>query len=446
VPDFESNTTMAILEITADTTGEATRIVRTGMFVIAAFFGILVLWGTFVPISGAIIANGIVRIDTKRKTVQHLEGGVVKEILVHEGDFVKEGQPLVVIEDSGVRSLLNILSDQLSLYRAREARLLAEKRFANAVEFPKELIDSKDAKVREMVGNEQVLFAAKKKRLNEETAAIKAQIVHIKQQEVSINSQVEAASESIRYKEERVRSGELLNAKQFIQKNEFLLLKEGLAEKRESLGQLKAQLALSRQQQAELESRIVALRNEYDRSADEELKVARSAIYELHEKIGPAELTAERFRVVAPISGQVIDLKVTTVGGVVKPGDVLMDVVPQDQDLIIEARVRTSDKDNVHVGQSTDIGLTAFKGAPHVSGVVDYVSGDALEDNSSPTREPFYLTHIRVDGSQLKKMPEILLVPGMPVTAFMQTKPRTFVELLLKPIIDAANRGLRQDI
>jgi HlyD family secretion protein/epimerase transport system membrane fusion protein len=257
---------------------------------------------------------------------------------------------------------------------------------------------------------------------------------------------MEAASESIRYKEERVKAGEQLSAKQFIQKNEFLLLKEDLAEKRESLGQLKAQLAMSRQQQAELESRIIALRNEYDRSADEELKLARSAIYELHEKIGPAELTAERFRVVAPIAGQVIDLKVTTVGGVVKPGEALMDVVPEDQDLIIEAKVKTKDKDNVHVGQNADIALIAFKGMPHINGVVDYVSGDALEDSNSPNREPFYLTHIRVDDSQLKKMPEILLVPGMPVSAFLQTQPRTFVEILMKPVIDAASRGLRQDI
>lgn len=436
---------MAILEISTDTTGEATRIVRAGVFVIAVFFGILGLWGAVAPISGAIIAEGVVRIDSKRKTVQHLEGGVVREILVHEGDFVKAGQPLVVIEDSEVRSLLNILSDQLSTHLAREARLLAEKKFANVIEFPKELIESKDAKVQEILKNELALFAAKKKRLNEETAAIVAQIVHIKQQEISINSEVDAASESIRYKEERVKAGEVLSAKQFIQKNEFLQLKEGLAEKRESLAQLKAQLAVSRQQQAELESRVIALRNDYDRGAEDELKQIKSVIYELHEKIGPAELTAERFRVVAPIAGQVIDLKVTTVGGVVKPGEALMDVVPQDQDLIIEARVKTKDKDNVHVGQKADIGLLAFKGAPHVNGVVDYVSGDALEDHISPGREPFYLTHIRVDASQLKKMPEISLAPGMPVTAFLQTQPRTFVEILLKPLIDATNRGLRQD-
>ncbi|MGZ8971888.1 HlyD family type I secretion periplasmic adaptor subunit [Methylomagnum sp.] len=435
-----------MLEITVDDTGEATRIVRVGVFVIAAFFGIFVLWGSFVPINGAIIAEGVVRIDTKRKTVQHLEGGVVKEILVHEGDFVTAGQPLVVIEDSDVRSLLNIFNSQLSMYLAREARLLAEKKFADAIEFPKELVESKDAKVQEMLRNEQILFIAKKKRLNEEIAAIRTQIVHVKQQEASINLEMEAANETIRYKEERVKAGETLSAKQFIQKNEFLLLKEGLAEKRESLGQLKAQLAVSRQQQVELESRILMLRNDYDKNTDEELKQARSAIYELQEKIGPAELTTGRFRVVAPIAGQVIDLRVTTVGGVVRSGDPLMDVVPQHQDLIIEAKVKTKDKDNVHVGQNADIGLTAFKGAPHINGIVNYVSGDALEDNTSPGRELFYLTHIRVDESALKKVPGIVLAPGMPVTAFLQTQSRTFVEFLLKPIIDAAGRGLRQDI
>jgi epimerase transport system membrane fusion protein len=436
---------MALLEIPADATGEATRIVRGGVLLILAFFGALLIWGAWAPISGAIVAEGAVKIDTKRKTVQHREGGIVKEILVHEGDFVEQGQPLLILEDSEVRSALNIFTDQLNAQLVKEARLLAEKKFANTVEFPPELAQSPDPKIREMLRNEQALFLAKKKGMDEEIAVIRTQIGQARQEELSILAEIEAASENIRYKEERVKSGELLSAKQFIQKNEFLQLKEGLAEKREALAELKAALAVSRQRQAELELRIVNLRNEHAKAAGDELKEAKKAIFELQEKIRPAELTAQRFRVVAPTSGQVIDLKVTTVGGVVGAGESLMDLVPKQQDLMVEAKVLTQYKASVYVGQRADVQLLAFKGMPHVDGSVVYVSGDALEEKNRPDIPAYYLTHIRLSGDSLQRLRDVTLVPGMPVTAYMQTRSRTFLELLVKPLADAADRGLRQD-
>lgn len=436
---------MAILEISADVTGEATRIVKAGVVVILAFFGALVAWGAWAPISGAIVAEGSVKIDTKRKTVQHREGGIVKEILVHEGDFVEKGQPLLILEDAEVRSALNIFTDQLNAQLAREARLLAEKKFTNTVEFPPELARSKDPKISELLRNELALFLAKKKGIDEEVAAIRTQIGQSKHEELSILAEIEAANENISYKEERVKSGEVLSAKQFIQKNEFLQLKEGLAEKREALAELKAHLAASRQHQAELEGRIVNLRNEYAKTAGDELKETKKAIFELQEKIRPAELTAQRFRVVAPTAGQVIDLKVTTVGGVVGAGDPLMDLVPVQQDLMVEAKVLTKYKASVYIGQRADVQLLAFKGLPHVDGSVVYVSGDALEDKANPSAPAYYLTHVRLNEESLRRLRDVTLVPGMPVTAYMQTRSRTFLEILVKPLTDAADRGLRQD-
>ena len=436
---------MALLEISADPTGEATRVVRSGVLVIVLFFGALFTWGAVAPISGAIVANGIIKIDTKRKTVQHREGGIVKAILVREGDFVTEGQPLLLLEDSDVRSSLNIFKDQLHAQQVREARLLAERKFADAVAFPSSLSRSGDSKIGELLRNEQTLFAAKKKSLDEQIVTIRAEIAEAKQEEISRTAEIEAAEENIRYKEERVKSGELLSAKQYIQRNEFLQLKEGLAERRQFLAQLKADLSSTRQRQSELELRIANLRNEYARAAEDELKEAKKLIFELEEKIRPAELTAARFKVLAPISGQVIDLKVSTVGGVVAPGEPLMDVVPQQQDLMVEAKVLTKDKANVYVGQAADVQLLAFKLAPHVDGSVVYVSGDALEDRLHPGSPDYYLIHIKIDESGLKRLSQVKLAPGMPVVAYMQTRSRTFLELMLRPLTDAAHRGLRQD-
>jgi epimerase transport system membrane fusion protein len=434
-----------MLSITFDESGEATRIVRVGMFIVVVFIGGFLAWSSWAPISGAVVAEGIVKVDSKRKTIQHLEGGVVKEILIHEGQYVEEGQTLVVVQDAEVRSKLIILKDQLNAELAKEARLLAEKKFADAIEFPRELADSQDIKVMTMLDNEKALFLVKRKSIDEEMAIIRNEIGHARQEEASIRAQIEAAGENIRYKQERVAAGEALSAKQYLEKNEFLQLKEALAEKRENLSQMQAQLASVRQSQGELDLRIISLRNEYTKKADDELKDAKKTIYELQEKIRPAELNLDRFRVVAPISGQVIDLKVSTIGGVVRPGDPLMDLVPKQQELITEVKVKNKDIVKVHVNQRADLQLLAYnsRSVPHIDGTVTYVSGDALEDKANGAMPYYYLAHIRVDGKALEHLPDIQLAPGMPITAFIQTKPRTFLDMLIKPFEDAVARGLR---
>jgi epimerase transport system membrane fusion protein len=437
---------MSMFSITLDESGESTRIVRAGMFVVIVFLGGFLAWSFWAPISGAVIAEGVIKVDTKRKTIQHLEGGIVKEILVREGQYVEEGQTLVVLEDAEVRSKLIILKDQFNAELAKEARLLAEKEFAEAIKFPADLVNSTDSKVLEMLDNEKALFLAKRKSIDEEITIIRNEIGHARQEEASIRSQIEAAGESIRYKQERVAAGEALSAKQYLEKNQFLQLKEELADKREALNEMQAQLASVRQRQGELDLRVINLRNEYTKKADDELKDAKKTIYELQEKIRPAELSLDRFHIAAPIAGQVIDLKVSTVGGVVRPGDPLMDVVPKEHELITEVKVKNKDIAKVHVNQRADLQLLAYnsRAVPHIDGTVIYVSEDALEDKNNSATPYYYLAHIRVDGKALEHLPDVRLAPGMPVTAFIQTKPMTFLDMLIKPFEDSLARGLRR--
>ncbi len=443
---------MTMLSIPTDPTGEATQVVRRGVFIILFFFGGISLWSAVAPISGAVIAEGSVKVETQRKTIQHLEGGLVKSILVHEGDYVKEGQALLVLEDAQVLSNLNVLKDQRNAELAREARLLAEKVMAAEVKFPGELLSPQTDKKTALLHNERALFQARKKRMEEEVTVIRDELRNARLGEAATLSEIEAAQESIRYKEERVAAGARLSEKQYIQKEQFLLMKEGLADKRESLGQLKATLAANRQQQSELELRIINLHNEYIKNADEELKDVKRTIFELEEKIRPAELSLNRSQIAAPIAGQVIDLKVTTLGGVVQAGAPLMDLVPDQKSLILEVRVKTSDVDKIYVGQKADVQLLAYniRHIPHIDGQVSYISGDMLRDpqaSSNGKLSEFYLAHIRVDESALAAMqaryPEIFLTPGMPVTGFIQTESRTFFDILIKPFRDSVSRGLR---
>jgi HlyD family secretion protein/epimerase transport system membrane fusion protein len=434
-------------EIAFDETGEATRIVRAGMFIIIVFVGGFIAWSFWAPISGAVVATGIVKIEDKRKTLQHLEGGIIKEILVREGDYVAEGQPLLVLEDAEVRANLTILTDQLNALLAKETRLQAEQKFADKVVFPPDLAASADLKIRETLANEKELFLVKKRSVDEEIAIVRAQIAHSKQGEASYDAQIAQTRESLRYKEERVAMGETLSAKQFVDKSHFMEWKEALADMRVSLSEIEARRASSRQQQAALEERIITLRNEYTRIADDELKEAKQQIFELQQKIQPAKLAVDRFRVVAPSDGQVIGLKVSTVGGVVRPGEALMDLVPKERELLMEVRVMTKDIELVHVEQRADIQLLAYntRSVPHIGGKVVYVSGDALEDPSNAASPYYFLAHLRADADALDQLPDVSLAPGMPVTAFIQTKSKTFFDMIFKTFEESVSRGLRQE-
>lgn len=438
---------MSLFGIAYDETGEATRIVRAGMFVIIVCIGGAALWSVIAPISGAVVASGIIKVDTKRKTVQHISGGTVKEILVREGQYVEAKQPLVILNDAQALSELNILKDQLNVQLAREARLLAEKNFANSVEFPPELARSEDGKVREILAAEKALFHAKKKSIDEEIVIIRHEIEDARLEATSIQSQIELSGESIRYTEERVAAGEVLNSRQFIERDQFLQLKESLADKRQALNALKASFSATRQRQAELDLRIITLRNEFTKAADDALKDTRGTIFELQQKIRPAELALNGHRILAPIAGQVIDLKVTTIGGVVQAGQALMDIVPKEQELLMEVKVKTTDIDQVHVGQASDIHLLPYNArtVPHVRGKVVYLSGDALESTNDQSMPYYYLAHIRAEDNALDALPDVDLAPGMPVDAYIQTKSKTFFDMMLKPFKDAVSKGLRQE-
>jgi len=435
-----------MFRIEYDETGESTRIVKSGMYFLVFFVLGFLAWAFLAPISGAVVADGVTKVDTKRKTIQHLEGGVVKNILVHEGDYVAEGQVLLIIEDAEVKSNLTILIDQLISERAKAARLMAEKTFASSVKFPEDLLASKDPEVKEILKHENAIFMASKKSLDDEISVVRQEIADAKSQEHSIHEQISASRDSIRFKQERVNAGEALSARQFMEKNQFLQLKEEMAAAQQGLASLESTLASLRQQQSELELRIIGSRNEYAQKADNDLKEASKLIYELKEKINPAAKSLERFQVKAPISGQVIDLKVTTVGGVITAGQELMDIVPKQHELIIEVEIQNKDIAKVFVGQKADVQLNAYstRSVPHIIGHVLYVSDDALEKVNTPGQY-YYLSHIRVDEGELAKVPEVHLTPGMPVTAFIQTKSRTFVDMLIKPFETSVSRGLRRE-
>ncbi|MCF7970359.1 MAG: HlyD family type I secretion periplasmic adaptor subunit [Methylococcaceae bacterium] len=433
--------------IAVDSSGESTAIIRSGIFLGVLLFSGFLLWGLTAPISGAVITNGIIKIDFNRKKIQHFEGGIIKEINVREGSFVKKGDPLVVLEDIHSSSQVNILNDRLHAAMAKEARLLAQKKNATKIVFPQELIDNVDAKVKSLLQNEIELFNSKRKSNLDQIDLLRHQIDQTKQQISGLERESEAIKASIGYIKKKLVASVNLQKKGYGEQSQIWDQEGLLAGKRERLGASQAEISVASAKITETQLRIITQENTYTQEADDQLKDLQKELLEVQELLRPAQYAFERSVVVAPLDGQVINLQVNTIGGVVRPSADLMEIIPKKNELIIEAKVSTHDIDNVHVDQQAHIQLSAYNSrtTPLVEGVVTYIAGDVTEETSKPG-EFYYLCYIQGTANSLSQLPEnIVLYPGMPITAFIQTRARTFIDFILEPIVDNMRRALRED-
>lgn len=422
------------------------RIARKGMLVCIVFVGGFLTWASLAPLGSAVVAPGVVKIWTNRKTIQHLDGGIVRVIYVSDGSIVKQGDPLILLEDTTTSAALNILTDQRDTLAVQEQRLLAERGMLERFSLPEELAVRKDPRIATLYQSEWSLFEARRNNLNEQIKLLREGITQARAAVTSSRAEIEAIQEGLGYTGDLVKTTEAMAQKGFAERTLLLQKKEALAEKKEQLHSQMANLADLQKQIADQELRIIALRNSYMEAAETERKKTREQIVEIEERLRPARSAQQRSILTAPISGQVMALKVTTIGGVIRPGDPLLDIVPQNNELVVEVKVGNQDIDNVHIGQNADVQLNAFnqRTTPLVDGQVTYVAGDAQEDPGKPGLL-YFMSHIRLNQTQLAHMADIALSPGMPVTAFIKTRTRTFLDYLLSPLTDGWRRAFREE-
>lgn len=437
-----------LFAISVDESGESTRIVRWAMFVIVVLFGGMVAWGATAPISGAVVASGFAKVDTNRKSVQHFEGGIIREILVREGEMVETGQPLILLEDTDRSAEINILNDTFNAHLAKEARLMAEISQAEAVEFPAVLDEEGNENARQQMANEVALFNAKRKTLLDQIELIEDEIRHAENAVEKLKGQISAGQRSHDIVRQQLRAAEQLVKTGAIDRNSILELKRKVSEQSEGNWERQADLARAEQDVASLKLRIVNLRNDYSKNAEDELKETRQQLLETRERIRPVADSLQRKTIRAPLGGQVINLQANTVGGVVQPGEVIAEIVPAARDLVFEVRIRPSDADSVYTGQAVKVELSAFsrRSTPMIDGQLTYVSGDALVDQDGGNQELFYLAHVESPPAALEILGDKQLTPGMPVVAFVQTDPRTFFDYVISPLTGALRRSLVEDI
>jgi HlyD family type I secretion membrane fusion protein len=424
------------------------RIGRIGLIVIAVFFGGFGLWSLLAPLSGAVIVPGFVKVVSERKTVQHLEGGIVKEILVRNGDRVARGQPLVALQEVQVSAAVEVLRQQLDSDLAKAARLAAEARRLPAIEFPAALLARRtEPKVAAALRSEQAQFDARRSLIESQVSLLRSQLKQIEEEVKGLTSQVKSAEEYIAYTREELKMNEDLHAKQFVAYARLLGFKRSLAEKEEKRGEYLSLIAQGGQKKSEIEIRIVTLYHNYVREATDLLKETEKNVADLRERLRPVEDALTRLMIVAPITGEVVGLRVFTTGGVIAPREPLMDIVPFDAPLVMEGKVQVQDIAHVKVGGAAEVQLSAYKRrtTPMVAGKVAYVSADRLTDNTSAGAVPYYVVQVEVDKAELAKLgSDVQLAAGMPVEAFIKTRERPAIEYLLEPVTDTLRRAFRE--
>ena len=442
---------------------EGRRIARLGVWLIALFFGSTGLWLFLAPLSGAVISPGVVKVANERKTVQHLEGGIVKEILVKNGDRVAKGQPLILMAEVQTTAVVELLRQQLDAELAKHARLSAEAGRAGAIAFPPALLArAAEPKVAAALRTEKAQFDARKRLMDSQVSLLRTQAKQVEEEIRGLSSQVKSADEFISLTNEELKMNEALYRKNFVAYPRILQLKRDLAQKEENRGEYLSLIAQGKQKSSEIEIRVATMMDSYVREATDLLKESERLIADLREKLRPAEDALQRLSIDAPIAGEVVGLKVFTTGGVIAPREPLMDIVPIGAPLVVEGRVQVQDISQVKVGGKAEVQLTAYKQrtTPMVDGVVTYVSADSLTESApgappapspGPGGNAYYVVQAKIDAGEIAKLgkdvrvgEEIKLEPGMPVTIFIKTRERAAIMYLLEPFTDTLRKAFRE--
>jgi membrane fusion protein, type I secretion system len=415
---------------------------RWALIPLAAAAALLVLWTVAAPLSGAIIAAGKLKVELNRKTVQHQEGGIIRSILVRDGELVRAGQPLIVVGDVRNDAELSMLRDQLLAERIRNARASAEAALATTFQAPADLSDA--AAASEHLARESALFQARRRTLDEHIASLEAQTRDARAQAAALTNQIETTAASAKLAAEELEINEKLVRQGFVQRARLLELQRAESDYRSRLSEAQSDLALAQQRSGEVQARIAQARNQYQQLATDEARESAARIRELEERVRPSQDQAERQFVRAPVDGRVMALRVSSVGEVIGPRDALLDIVPTQEKLVVEARIRPQDIDHVRESSAAEVRLTAFdaRTTPLLPGTVVFVSPDRI--TSQETGESWFVATVEVDAAALKDHPSMRLQAGMPAELFVKTPERTLFQYLAKPLNAFASHAMRE--
>ena len=421
-----------------------------GIATVLVVFGGFGLWAALAPLSSAAIGTGTISVENYRKTVQHLEGGIVNEIKVRDGDLVTKGQVLLVLDDTRPMAELEALRGQLFGLLAREARLVAQRDGQPRAVFPKELTSQRDEpRAADAMRVQARTFAVRKQAHDGEAMLYQRQIGQLRAKAVGLAAQKKSREQLVAsFESERV-DFEALMKKGYAERQRVRDMERNVAQSEGQRGSLIADLAATELQISETQLKILQLGNELQREVAMELAEVQTELSTVREKLRSLQDMVERTVVRAPDAGMVLGLAVHTLGAVIRPGDRLLDIVPQDEKLIVEAQLSPQDIDTVRIGQVAEVRFTAFKRSdlPRIDGKLISVSADRLVDERDGQKVPYYLARVEIlpEGMQSLSKAKLALLPGMPAEVLINTGDRTMLQYLLAPLSNTMARSFRQD-
>ncbi len=418
-----------------------------GLFIIVTTFGGGGLWATYTSISGAIIAQGIIGVESKVKTVQHLDGGIVRKIDVRDGDKVEAGDLLLTLDGTSLRVNLNIVTNNLYELLARKAQLDAEQNELDVILFPEKLLENQTLPlVERIMGSKTALFRSRKKTRRGKKSMMGEKIVQLNNQTQGLNAQIDSKKTQAEILKDNIKLKEPAAKTGFISQDTMDQLNRQLVELTGNVAELHSNVARVGSTIAETELQILQIEVDFQEKVQEELREVTTQITELQEQQLALEERLSRTKITAPVTGYVLDMSIHTVGGVISPAKPILQIIPENARLVIETRIQTKDVDQVHIGQDTSVRLSAFdaRTTPVLDAEVTKISAAQLVD--SATNTPYFTVEVEIFGDQLLRLNKNQkLLPGMPVEVYIRTADRTPLDYLLKPLSVQIMRAFKEN-
>ncbi|AZD67754.1 membrane fusion protein, epimerase transport system [Pseudomonas chlororaphis] len=417
---------------------------RLGMGIVGVTFGLFGTWAALAPLDGAAYAPGVVTVQAYRKTVQHLEGGIVKSVLAHDGDIVKRDDPLIILDDAQLRSEYEATQSQLIAARAMESRLIAERDGLPAIDFGP-MSDPASVRGEEARQGETQVFNARRGSRLGQISVLRERVSQLHQQIKGLESMI-----AVKGQLEKSYRGEIGDLSEMLKQG--FVDKQRLLEQDRKLGMLRSEVAdhrstidRTRLQINETQLQILQVDKDFNSDVAKQLAEVQTKIYDLQEKTSALEDRLSRIVIRAPDAGMVIGMTVHTIGGVVRSATPLLDIVPSVSELVIEAQVAPVDIDRVAIGKRADIRFGAFKSSttPVIEGEVSSVSADRLTNEKTGTA--YYLARVRVTEHGVRTLGERKLLPGMPADVLIVTGQRTLLQYLMQPARDVMSQSMIEE-
>ncbi len=420
-----------------------------GFAVIAVVFGGLGSWGALAPLNSAAVGTGVIAVENYRKTVQHLEGGIVKSIAVRDGDVVQKDQTLLTLDDTQPRAQLEVLRGQSLMNQAKEARLVAERDRRALISYPAAIAGARgDTRARDAMRIQDQTFFARRTAMQGEASLYDRQISQLLAKLQGLAAQRTSRDHlATSYQHELVDYRALLE-EGYTDRIRVRELERSVVQTEGQRGALVSEQAATEQQISETRVKLLQIQNEFQREVARELSQVQSELFDQQAKLQALEDAVARTVIRAPEAGTVLDLSVHTIGAVLRPGGKLLDLVPQNEKLLVQAQLSPRDIDQVRVGQLAEVRFSAFKqrDTARIDGKLVALSADRLIDESGGGKVPYYLARVEITPEGLKELArgKLALLPGMPVEVLVKTGERTALSYLLAPLRDSLARGFTE--